>query len=380
MTTIRLLALAICSLAALDGLGIALYVARRAEPKVAPGRSKAGMYQVAEIPTLGGPTTYHGGGGLNNQGQVVGASQAQAGAGYHAFLWTNGKLTDLGTLGGSGSMAYSVNDRGHVVGGAETAEGTTRAFLWEQGRMHDLGTLPGFSHSVAMAINYQGQVVGRAYTPTKEPYWAWPSRAFLWERGNMHDLGTPAGCTFSRAYDINDRGQVVGWALNRRQQTTACLWEHGRIMDLGARSGYALSVAMAINNGGQIVGNAGNSAETIGAVLWQVGQVQRLGVLASETYSKATAISNTGEVVGDARAGNEFVPCFRWSRRRKMQNLSTLLPEHSGWYLQHAFAMNDRGQVLAWGDYKDRTERLCLLTPAPSPSQRDSSKVVHGSQ
>jgi probable HAF family extracellular repeat protein len=42
-------------------------------------------------------------------------------------------IIDLGTLGGSGSFASSINARGQVVGWSYTAAGLQHAVLWEPG-------------------------------------------------------------------------------------------------------------------------------------------------------------------------------------------------------------------------------------------------------
>ena len=50
-------------------------------------------------------------------------------------------IVDLGTLGGATSVALGINNLGQVVGGADLATGFRHAFLWDDGVMTDLGTL-----------------------------------------------------------------------------------------------------------------------------------------------------------------------------------------------------------------------------------------------
>ena len=91
-------------------------------------RASAVSYQAVDLPRLGGSESYAN--GINDQGQVAGWS-GTAGGYYHAFLWQNGTMTDLGTLpGGWSSSACGINNLGQVVGESLTADGLWHAVLW----------------------------------------------------------------------------------------------------------------------------------------------------------------------------------------------------------------------------------------------------------
>ena len=87
-------------------------------------------------------------------------------------------ITDLGTLGGSFSVALSVNSHGQVIGNSfTTGDQDLHAFIYSDGTMRDLGTLGGSSSS-ADAIDDLGRVFGTAYTAGNTS-----SRAFLYADG-----------------------------------------------------------------------------------------------------------------------------------------------------------------------------------------------------
>ena len=52
-------------------------------------------------------------------------------------------VTDLGTLGGDSSDGYAINDSGQVAGFSDTSADEFHAFLYSDGVMQDLGTLGG---------------------------------------------------------------------------------------------------------------------------------------------------------------------------------------------------------------------------------------------
>lgn len=195
-------------------------------------------------------------GSINDYGQVVGVSDVadSSGIAWHAFLWTSsGGMEDLGILPGGGdfSAASGINNLGQVVGLATTSAGFGHAFLYSNGTMSDLGTLGGAT-SGALDINDGGVVVGVADTATGDQH------AFMWRNGAMSDLGTLGG-TFSKAFSVNNRGMVVGESTTASGETHAFMWYKGVMTDLtnlvGTSTSYLTSVR-GINSSGQMAGSA----------------------------------------------------------------------------------------------------------------------------
>ncbi len=196
---------------------------------------------------------------------VPGATQV------HAVLWEHGKIFDLGTLGGTDSVVYQANERGQAMGISftdhvrhdSTGLPTTHPFVWEQGKMQDLGSLGG-SFSEGFGVNNRGEVVGFSWLngdATEHP--------FLWRHGTLRDLGTLGGDN-GEAWAINDRGHIAGWAdLPASQSHHGFLWKNGHLIDLGAPHRNACSKGETVNYFDQVVGDSGECGVGGDPFLWE---------------------------------------------------------------------------------------------------------------
>jgi probable HAF family extracellular repeat protein len=195
--------------------------------------------------------------GINNSGDIVG--YANGVKSMHAFLLEKGVFQNLGALStDTASQAFGVNNRGQVVGASYGASGQERShsrpFLWNKGTgMQDLGGLPGKQNGRALAINETGAVVGSSGTFRDR-------HAFLWTPGTpMQDLGVLPGDTTSEATGINNRSEVVGFSVGPAGER-AFLWTKQEGMkSLGTLPGGTTSRAVAINERGLVVGSSQTS-------------------------------------------------------------------------------------------------------------------------
>ena len=192
-------------------------------------------------------------------------------------------MTDLGTYGSSGSLAFDVSNVGQVVGYNRNPD---LAFSWTaKGGMANLGAFGGDAASFAMAVNDAGQVAGNSSTN-------YGTHAFVWTaQGGMIDLGAFSGGV-SIASALNNSGQVVGWSDAGAEHAFVWTVEDGMV-DLGTLGGLKSS-ASAVNEAGWAVGYAEMAYDTVGtrthAVIWHAPEVQTPQVTLSVPTEKPTIL------------------------------------------------------------------------------------------
>lgn len=155
---------------------------------------------------------------INDSGQIAGDAPAKGG-GRQAFVWQQGHMTSLGTLGGKDSSASAMNNRGQIVDWSDTKTGSHHAFLWQNGKMTDLSTR-GWSE--ATSINDSGQVVGSSSTKSGAQH------AALWQGGKMTDLGAPLAAQTAERPQSTTRARSSDRARPRRSRATSFSGAPGR--------------------------------------------------------------------------------------------------------------------------------------------------------
>lgn len=329
---------------------------------VPPAAQPQTHYNITDIGTLGG--TYSQANGLNNSGSVVGFASPLGDQAVHAFVWRKGVRTDLGTLGGPISAVsedYPLNDHGTVAGFSNISTPDPNGedfcgiqftliclpFVWQDGVLTPLPLLGG-NNGDASSINNRGQIVGSAETPTPDPTCAFAflqNEAVLWENGHVQELPPLPGDPVGNAIEINDNGQVVGATGCVNGNVHAVLWQNGTPIDLGNLGSESFNLAFAINNRGQVVGQSTLQDGTFHAFLWQNGVMADLGYLPGLPVSLANGINNKGQVVGISFSGGDSsAVAFVW-QNGKMADLNTLIPVNSPWFLLEALGVNDRGEI-----------------------------------
>ena len=220
---------------------------------------------------------------MNNAGEIAGNCSTNGET--RAFVWRNKRIVHLKTLGGANSYAVDINDKGEVVGRAETKlvnkskQVVEHAFLWRNGQMQNL-TSKSENRSAALSIDNAGIIIlsepdglavwhhgTKIWVGDKENFSRYYNGTFLdtlntvsalWHKGQRVDLKPIPNIDGWYADDVNDHGVAVGGGNTTKVSQFACIFIRGQMFDLNillsSDSNWTLQVANDINNKGQIVG------------------------------------------------------------------------------------------------------------------------------
>lgn len=299
--------------------------------------------------TLGGPNSTVPWPGLNEGGTVVGISQTGALDPYHeawscelggfiaetdprricqGFVWQDGVMAALPTLGGTHGFATAVNDLGQVVGWAEAPEFDAtcvdaqrlafRAVMWDpkkhRTKTRELSPYPGDAVSAATAVNNAGEAAGISGRCDQAVGRYSALRAVFWDKtGRVATLPTLGGTSWHTPMDMNEHGDVVGFGNPAGPEDDAgefnalgFLWLRGSAtVEPLVLPGNTNSEAFAINASRQVVGiSFGGSGGTRG-FLYQDGAIRDLNELVQkdplDVILSAQDINDAGQVTGRIR-------------------------------------------------------------------------------
>lgn len=347
------------------------------------------------------------------------------------------QVVDLGTLGGTSSVARHINDAGQVVGNSTTAMGVSDAFIWSQATgMQNLNEVAPDTVYLGPSINAGGQVALSGPNPNETLTIGLSAHPYSYSRGVATDLGSvfDPGCPNAPGCDpptdnafanaINDSGVVVGSSTTTASHAGAGLLDlYPAIWTGGPGSGVGLlpnvhgqnGAADAISNSGEIVGRVGGRA-----ALWPNSGAAptALGLLSGSTgtRSNAYAINSAGTVVGQSDVAPSTPQAFIWTQASGMQplgvlpggkisealdinsagavvgdsdtgpdthgfiwrsgtltDLNTLIDPGSGWDLQVAHGINTRGQIVGTGTHNGQTHAFLLEPLCTVSAARDAA-------
>ena len=263
------------------------------------------------------------------------------------------------------SECVSINSQGDAVGTASTTDSSRRiGFTLRRGKVV---LLPG-SQSRANSINEAGSNVGQAILPEGKT-----ARPVLWKNGSAIDLSI---CCAGSAHSINEESLIIGDTYDQAGRYHAFLWDAPQGAHLLAVPGEEFSSALAINNHGDVVVKATPG----GLFLYSRGRLEAIDI----PRGTPRALNSDEVVVGSFGPGPEAQRAFIWDKAHGMRDLNTLIPANSGWTLEVASSINDRGEIVGWGDHDGIENAGFLLRPTatrngvdPARTPKQSVKEAH---
>jgi len=340
---------------------------------MASATASATSYDLQVLNSLSGTGDSHAY-ALNDSGQVVGQSYNSATGAQESVIWNNGTATALGVDG----IARGINNSGTVVGetgAAKLTQADGYAYSWTAADgISYLGTLGG-TYSGAYDINEAGVVTGISYTPTENLL---QLQGFIYDSGTMSSLGTvsnPNG--YSRGHGINDSNEIVGRTsvdMFNNSEKHMTYWDGSQNLNQNPTNG-TYSTGQQINNSGTIVGNGRQAAtgNTQYGMVWDsAGNL--LNVFGDFTDgskgSRAWSINDAGVIVGWAKDASNAKRAMISYDGINMVDLNTVVDLTGTGFvsLDEAYDINANGQVVGIGTLSDGSQGAFMISAIPVPA------------
>ncbi|MFT4038189.1 MAG: hypothetical protein QM692_08435 [Thermomicrobiales bacterium] len=342
---IPILALLLAMLA--PGIAQALPEAPPTVPAAAALRQSVSVSEPTILPSIASLRNAEGDGqfsAVNEAGQIVGRSQTRL-ENFHAALWENGTVTDLGALGGEDaeSAAWDINESGLIVGESEDADGIRRAVVWENGEIAQLRGLSATGSAAAYGVNASGVIVGESFDDASGQ-----DVPVVWENREPRALPAPVG-NDTTVWAVLDSGVILGQTENREEETThGVYWQDGKLKVLTIFN--IDTIVTTANQQGQMAGMAQYSDLNRIPQVWTDGKPRRLPAFEGGRVT-VNAMNEAGQLVGYAeeKDGDSFwFSAVTWEdgRIRVLEG-----PEGRESARKEALGINNAGQIV--GAYDD---------------------------
>jgi probable HAF family extracellular repeat protein len=305
--------------------------------------------------------------GINNQGQVVGTYNPSNHYNVNAFLYRNGQLLDLGTLGGSFSSATGINGAGQIIGWADTSNATD-AFLYQNGRMQAIGGKQS-SYFIPAKINDHGEIAG--FLEAQD--------GSSWHACRLFQTGTNAGVILS-VDNLPVSASSVSTGINNGGEISGYCWifaigEGVRGIPFPGQVPAPTRINVRATPAGAIIGSQPNGV--VGVIKAGPASAPRNPAILNDVTTPwwyvtfPSGVSGwVGQIVLGLTAPTQTGFIFK---DEKMYDLSQIVP---GWHINSANGVNDNKQIVCTAYRPGQTTLYALLLTLTGPGTPQITPIM----
>ena len=280
---------------------------------------------------------------MNNQGHVIGSTMNTWGR--QLIIWQNGKVIDAGTMNGHSTMGHCINDRGEIVGMAnieDKSHSISHAFLYTRGKYTDLTLY--IKGATTQSINNRGEILLSVNSI---------SSLQVWKSGHGRVVPLPFKADLL-GEKINDNGWISGLIFGKNSTFDGFILKPNGQYILMHQPGKNSYVAC-LNKANQAIGLIGENP-----FLWTEGWLHYLPKGPYNDF-RVAQLNNHGQIVGESNVGAHKSHAALYENGRTV-DLNDLIPHGSGWILERAIGINDKGEIIGTGIQNSQI-RSFLLRP-----------------